>query len=230
MAKKIDPAHPASCEHLFESEQSTSGSFRLGLLAAVAIHLVVFAITWPSFAKTEGTRPPTIVALKLQPVKYIEPPPPEHRYTTPPRRVPIPDPDPQGPEPIRVAEPESVPVAIPEDVVPYFPDAPPAEEEPDPPIVVNSGVEVEAPRALRRVEPRYTEAARRIRYEGAVILSLLIDTEGQVADVTVLRGLPFGLTESAIDAARQWRFEPSTFKGNRVSVRFVLTIRFKIAS
>jgi TonB family protein len=58
----------------------------------------------------------------------------------------------------------------------------------------------------------------------------LIDTEGRVANINVLRGLPFGLTENAVSAARQWLFEPCTLNGDPVSVRMTLTVRFNIAS
>lgn len=230
MAKNNIPAHTASYEHLFVPDHNSGDSFRLGLLAALMIHVVIFAITWPTFARTQDVRQTRVIACRLQPVKFVEPPPPEQRFTVPPRRVPIPDPDPQGPEPIIRSEPEAAPIDFPKEVLPFFPEAPPTEEESAIPGVFRAGIEVEPPRTLHRVEPLYTETARKIRFEGAVILSLLIDTKGRVADVTVLRGLPFGLTESAVAAASQWLFEPCTFNDKPVSVRMTLTVRFSIAS
>ncbi len=124
-----------------------------------------------------------------------------------------------------VEESETQPIAIPVTIEP-----PPPPEVVSGPTTVRVGVEIEAPRVIHRVEPRYTETARKICVEGVVVLSLLIDTDGRVADITVLRGLPFGLTENAVSAARQWQFEPCTFNGNPVNVRYTLTVRFRIAS
>ena len=96
--------------------------------------------------------------------------------------------------------------------------------------IVKAGIDIDPPRALHRIQPQYTEAARRIRFEGAVVLSLLIDSEGRVAEIEVLSALPFGLTENAVSAVRQWLFEPCTYNERPVSVRMILTVRFNIAS
>ncbi len=65
-----------------------------------------------------------------------------------------------------------------------------------------------APRVTRRAFPRYPEEARKAGTEGTVHLEVLIDAAGHVADVTVTRGLPHGLSESAKAAVRQWQFAP----------------------
>jgi TonB family protein len=62
-----------------------------------------------------------------------------------------------------------------------------------------------------------------------VVLKLLIGTDGRVESVEVLRSLPLGLTESAVDAARQWVFEPSTYNGRATAVEYILTVRFSLA-
>ncbi len=230
MTHETTKPRPASCDHLFQPERDAATGFRLGLLAAATIHLAVFAITWPTFARTEVVSRTRIIACKLQPVIFIEPPPPEKRFKVPPRRVQIPDPDPLGPELIERSEPEKVPVDFPEEVLPTFPVAPPTTEESDSQQIVKVGIDIEPLRVLHRVQPQYSEAARRIRFEGSVVLSLLIDTEGQVAEVNVVRSLPFGLTENAVTAARQWRFEPCIYNQSPVSVRMILTVQFRIAS
>jgi len=230
MVNENTTTRPASYEHLFEHNLNGGRSFRLGFLAAIAIHLAIFAVTWPTLARTQGTRPETITVRRFPVVQFREPPPSDQRFTAPPRRVPIPDPDPQGPELITKTVPENVTIPFPEETLPFFPEAPPTTEESDSPVIVEAGIEVSPPRALHRVQPQYSEAARRIRFEGAVVLSLLIDTEGKVADVGVLRSLPFGLTENAVAAARQWRFEPCIYNKKPVSVRMVLTVQFRIAS
>ena len=68
-----------------------------------------------------------------------------------------------------------------------------------------------------------------VHKEGAVILSLTIGRNGRIEAIEVLRQLPFGLTESAVEAARQWVFEPSTVRGRPVRVQYILTVRFSLS-
>ena len=230
MARQNSPPRPASYEHLINPNREADNCLRIALLAAVAIHLAVFAITWPTFSQQKPAASRRMIVCRIPVVNYHEPPPFDQRITTPPRRIPIPDPDPLGPELMtdEVAEMYDDPPS--EDYVRVIPDPPPIAHATDTRTVVDAGIDIDPPRALHRVEPRYTEAARKIRFEGVVVLSLLIDTNGQVTDVTVIRGLPFGLSENAVSAARQWRFEPCSINGNPVSVRYTLTIQFRIAS
>jgi hypothetical protein len=57
MANDKTPSHPASCENLFDPEPDAGNCLRLGLLAAAAIHFAIFAITWPTMARTEPIAP-----------------------------------------------------------------------------------------------------------------------------------------------------------------------------
>jgi protein TonB len=77
-----------------------------------------------------------------------------------------------------------------------------------------------------RIEPRYTESARRVRLEGTVVLEAIIDQRGEVVNLHPLRSLPLGLTEAAIEAVRQWRFRPATLFGKPVKVYFTVTVQF----
>ncbi len=74
--------------------------------------------------------------------------------------------------------------------------------------------------------PVYPEAARAAGVAGVVVLECVIGADGAVRMVDVLRGLPEGLTEAAVDAVRLWTFTPATVDGEPVAVRFVLTVRF----
>ncbi|MXX76250.1 MAG: energy transducer TonB [Holophagales bacterium] len=79
------------------------------------------------------------------------------------------------------------------------------------------------------VQPTYTEYARKARIEGKVILRLTIDEQGEVReDVEVLEGLDMGLTEAAIVALRQWRFEPALLDGQPVAVHWTMTVNFRL--
>ncbi len=84
------------------------------------------------------------------------------------------------------------------------------------------------PVLLTRVEPVYPEAARRIHLAGTVILQTVIDENGRVTNVEVIKGLGFGLQQAAIDAVSRWRFEPATMNGRPVKVFFNLTVQFSL--
>ena len=85
-----------------------------------------------------------------------------------------------------------------------------------------------APVKVFAPSPTYTELARRSRIEGIVVLRAVIDARGTVVSAEILRGLPMGLSEAALDAVRQWRYEPATLRGRPVAVTFTLTVRFEL--
>ncbi|MEA2489427.1 MAG: periplasmic protein TonB [Acidobacteriota bacterium] len=93
---------------------------------------------------------------------------------------------------------------------------------------VRVGGNVKAPQLVLRVEPVYTEAARIAHIRGIVIIEAVIDRKGYVQDARVLRALPMGLDQSALNAVRQWRFRPGTLNGNPVPVLYNLTINFEL--
>jgi TonB family protein len=84
------------------------------------------------------------------------------------------------------------------------------------------------PEVIHQVQPRYTEPARRAGVQGAVVVEAIIDEQGNVDNVRVLRGLPMGLDKAAIEAIQQWRFKPATMGGKPVKVYFTLTVNFTI--
>ena len=88
--------------------------------------------------------------------------------------------------------------------------------------------DVTAPRAILKEPPLYTEIARKERIQGLVMLRLVIDETGEVAEVEVLKGLPYGLTDSAIEAVEKWQFEPAQHAGKPVSVLYNITINFRL--
>ena len=95
-----------------------------------------------------------------------------------------------------------------------------------PPAVQDRGVD--PPKAIHKVEAEYTVEARQERIQGVVILRLQIDEAGGVTDAEVLKGLPLGLSEAAIAAARQWRFEPATRDGEPVPAQRNVVVEFRL--
>jgi TonB family protein len=89
---------------------------------------------------------------------------------------------------------------------------------------------IQPPVRLSEIVPVFTEPARKARIEGRIVLKLLIDTRGNVIGLEVLRGLPMGLTDMAIEAARDLKFKPAyrVCNGVPISSHYLLTIIYKI--
>lgn len=95
-------------------------------------------------------------------------------------------------------------------------------------VPIQVGGAVKRPEPLYQPQPRYTEVARRANVQGVVVLQAIIDERGNVTDVKVLRGLPMGLDQAALDAVRTWRYKPATLHGQPVKVYFNLTVNFQL--
>ncbi len=88
---------------------------------------------------------------------------------------------------------------------------------------------VARPEVRSQVKPETTAEFRRHRgFSGTVIVEATIDTEGMVRKVRVLKGLPMGLTECAVNSVKAWTFKPATLDGKPVKVFYVLTVNFQI--
>ena len=89
------------------------------------------------------------------------------------------------------------------------------------------GGDVKPPRRLDAPLPIYPNEAWAAGITGDVLVRAVIDATGAVADVEVLKGLPYGLTEAAVEAIRRWRFKPATRRGQPVAVYRNLSVRFE---
>jgi len=103
--------------------------------------------------------------------------------------------------------------------LPEPPPPPPVHEAPPP---IRIGGKIQSPRLLHRVEPFYPPAAVIARLQGLVILEALVDRDGTVVDVKVLRSAGSVLDREALTAVRQWRYAPLVLNGQRL--RFVATV------
>jgi TonB family protein len=83
-------------------------------------------------------------------------------------------------------------------------------------------------RVLSKPEPQYTEDARKNQVTGTVVLRAVFTSGGQVTNIRAVSGLPFGLTERAIAAARQIKFVPATKDGRQVSMYIQLEYNFNL--
>jgi protein TonB len=96
--------------------------------------------------------------------------------------------------------------------------------KPEEPALLAVG-DIKPPRLVRRIEPAYPEIARQARREGVVILEATTDIFGRVTSVRILRSVPL-LDEAALDAVRQWVYEPLLVNGRPRPVTFTVTVRF----
>lgn len=221
---------PAVIELEKEDRPALRRAVRLGLAAAVALHLVLFVIVFPSYYEERilkvGSTPKVY---RLRQVQFAQPPKPRVQKTvTRPkaRKIPVPDATPNDPEPlIREESVEVSDLDFPEVgdsvVIPQGPVGPAVG-----PMQISGNVL--APKRIYSPDPHYPEEARHARVQGVVILQTIIDKLGNVTDVRVLKGLPSGLTEAAIEAVSSWRFEPATLEGKPVAVYYLVTVSFSV--
>ena len=102
-----------------------------------------------------------------------------------------------------------------------------APQECEGPVLKISEVDVK-PRIRSKPNPRYTEEARRKGVSGRVVLSVVLCKTGEVGDPEVVEGLPAGLSEEAIKAARRIKFEPARKDDERVNVRVRVLYDFQL--
>ena len=84
------------------------------------------------------------------------------------------------------------------------------------------------PAVLRKAPPEYSEEARVARLQGNVFVNVLVDERGQAQDVQLIRGLGLGLDRKAIDAVRQWQFQPGTRAGVPARFSMAYEVEFRL--
>jgi TonB family protein len=92
--------------------------------------------------------------------------------------------------------------------------------------IATAGVPDEKVRLLKKPEPSYTDEARANKIAGTVILKVVFTSKGTVENIRVVRSLPDGLTERAIEAAKKIKFVPATKDGHPVSMWIQLEYNF----
>ena len=103
-------------------------------------------------------------------------------------------------------------------------------ESPQTEKVYRLGAGITSPKPTKRVDPEFSEEARRDKVQGIVILSLVVGVDGIPRDITVKRSLGHGLDEKAMEAVKQWIFEPGRKDGQPVPVRVMMEVSFKLYS
>jgi periplasmic protein TonB len=87
---------------------------------------------------------------------------------------------------------------------------------------------VSAPKAIYAPDPEYSEEARKVKHMGVVVLWLVVGPDGKPRDIKVLRTLGLGLDEKAMEAVKNWRFDPALKDGKPVAVQITVEVTFHL--
>jgi periplasmic protein TonB len=94
--------------------------------------------------------------------------------------------------------------------------------------VYKVGGGVTAPVLLHKIEPEYSEEARKAKYQGTVLLYIEVSPDGRATNIRVARSLGLGLDEKAIEAVKQWKFKPGYKNGQPVTVAATIEVNFRL--
>jgi periplasmic protein TonB len=96
------------------------------------------------------------------------------------------------------------------------------------PGIFHVGEGVSAPRPIFTPEPEFSEEARKAKYQGVVVLNIIVGTDGRVHNPRVIRALGMGLDEKAIEGVKTWKFDPSKKDGRAVAVEMNIEVAFNL--
>jgi periplasmic protein TonB len=94
--------------------------------------------------------------------------------------------------------------------------------------VYRAGNGVTKPELLKKVEPEYSEEARKAKLTGTVVLSIVVDPSGNAVSPRITKSMGLGLDEKAIEAVKQWKFKPGYKDGKAVPVMASVEVNFRL--
>ncbi|MGA7291763.1 MAG: energy transducer TonB, partial [Terriglobales bacterium] len=94
--------------------------------------------------------------------------------------------------------------------------------------VFHVGGGVSAPKVIYQPDPEYSEEARKAKFQGTCVLWLVVGPDGKPRDIRVARTLGLGLDEKALEAVKNWRFEPAMKDGKPVAVSINVEVSFRL--
>jgi TonB family protein len=136
----------------------------------------------------------------------------------------------------KVGPQEAMEIAIPEPQDAFAPFEPYDEERPRAKISpdhgsapIRAGVNgAGVPECVYCPSPQYTNAARKVKFMGTVVLQVTVTEEGRAVDISVLKGVPFGLNEAAVKAISAWSFKPATYGDKSIAARVPIETTFRL--
>jgi periplasmic protein TonB len=202
---------------------------QVGLVASLLVLIVLFSGDW----RASGTfdiveeEQEIVQVEEIEQTQQIERPPPPPQ---PPPPVEVPDDEIDEQMDLDLDMDLDLTAAPPAPPPPPPPPAETRQPEPEPEIFV---VVEEMPEPIGGLEGlqqrvRYPEMARRAGIEGTVFVQFVVDEQGNVSEVTVVRGIGGGCDEAAVAAVRQTSFRPGRQRGQAVKVRMSLPVRFRL--
>jgi protein TonB len=242
-------------ERFMGAQTDTRAAKRKAITGTVAIVVhamaIVFAIVW-SFIHVEELTPPQVTVTFLAaaaPPPPPPPPPPPKRKSSTPKVVPTTQPvdtkvvvqqKEKEPEPeeddggeddgveggVKGGVKGGVVGGVKGGVVGGTLGAPPPPPKDEPPVFITPTME--QPRRVLGRDPTFTPEARAARLSGDVLLKVCLNKAGGVADVKVIKGMPMGLTEAAVAAAKTWRYAPYKVGGKPVAACQMTRLRFQL--
>ena len=90
------------------------------------------------------------------------------------------------------------------------------------------GAGVSPPRVIYNPEPEFSEEARKAKFQGVCTLALIVGADGRPSNIRVQSSLGMGLDEKAIEAVRNWKFEPAMKDGHPVAVAIAVEVDFHL--
>lgn len=92
------------------------------------------------------------------------------------------------------------------------------------------GGNAEQANLIKKVQPTYPAEAKAARVQGTVELEMVISKEGEPLDLRVIRSPSDDLTQSALEAVRQWRYKPTLLNGNPVEIITDVIVNYTLSS
>jgi len=81
---------------------------------------------------------------------------------------------------------------------------------------------------LVKIDPQYSDEARKAKVQGVVLLRIEVSPEGKPQNIVLVHGLGLGLDERAIDAVKQWKFQAGTINGKPAVTSAVVEVNFRL--
>ncbi len=205
--------------HLFHrvmllSKEGNMSSPRVALASCVLI-VVLGSGAWGAVQAFPLSRTVVMAAARDQNLAADQGTPPQARPT--PGQLPPPPPPPPRDRRMPPPPPPPPPQDIPDSFVKTMERLHP----------IRIGGDVKQPMKIRDVRPVYPDDALAAKVAGVVILETIIDTDGGVADVRVVRSIPM-LDDAALNAVRQWKFTPTRLNDEPTAVLMTVTVNFTL--
>lgn len=259
-------SYASDAYNIFGDDISGRKPLQVATILAIILHILLLVVVFPDFGTTvvEDLREVIVVRNLARPAALAgaegrpEAAPPQPKPVVPepkPKFIPIPDPTPNAPEPIRREELEEVPRILEQlsadlsigDIT--APPGPPSRGGQGSGSLGGEGVGTRAgpgtgtgdggpyrigggvtnPVVLVQTTPKYTDDAIKAKVQGVVFLQAVIRKNGRADSFKVIRGLGYGLEESAIrEIATNWKFKPGMKDGREVDVLATIEVTFTL--